>query len=397
MTPIIIREIKTQLRSKAMSISTLVMCALLIIGGVVVRVLTNDDSTESSTIALAVDDHISIPAEANILGPTVKVTSIKLEQGTRDPAVAQFLKDSPAAISGVLTSGEKGFVLVSNEDGAKREAVRQLAQTVLLDDYLKNANLTSEQTQGLMASLHITVTDDGMNNGPFGANIDPDDFMVAIIVIVLMLFMVLTGVQLLSAGIVEEKSSRVVELLLAVVSPRQLLTAKVIGIGIVSALVTACYGTAAFIAVKISGFPLVINHWGALPKSLIWMVLGYLLYTLFIAGLASTTSRQEDLAPAIMPVIFLALIPFYLAMYLVPFQPDSVLTSVLSFIPFFSPFMMPMRDAIGMVGGLEYWSAVVVMMICVPLMAMLGGVIYERSVLRTGARVKLREIFPRKK
>ena len=89
----------------------------------------------------------------------------------------------------------------------------------------------------------------------------------------------------------------------------------------------------------------VLGIWGYIPMVLLWIILGYFTFAAITGGLAATVSRQEDLGAIQTPVIFLQLVPLYVAMYLVPYQPEATITKVLSYIPGLSPYLMPMRAA----------------------------------------------------
>lgn len=232
------------------------------------------------------------------------------------------------------------------------------------------------------------VTGNGADGNPFG-------FAMGYFCTFLLMVMIFTGISVLGAGVVEEKASRVVEILLTTVKPRVLLLGKILGIGTGMLVVFAAYMVGIIGGLGLAGLlPDLgtlgkLGVWMFLPTFLAWIIVGYLTASGLMGALASTVSRQEDLSGVQTPIIFGMMIPIYAAMFYVPSQPDSTASEVMSFIPFFSPPTMIMRTALG---GVPVWQQLVAFAIniaFIPLLAVLAGKIYENSILRTGERVKI--------
>ncbi|GMA36294.1 hypothetical protein GCM10025876_24980 [Demequina litorisediminis] len=120
----------------------------------------------------------------------------------------------------------------------------------------------------------------------------------------------------------------------------------------------------------------------------IWFVLGFALFTVFFGGLAALVSRQEDIGAVTTPMMLLMMVPLYLAIYLVPSDPDGPLTSVLTQVPFFAPFMVPMRAAFGAIAPWETALAIGLCVIAIPVLVWVAGRVYAGAVLNTGGRMK---------
>lgn len=232
------------------------------------------------------------------------------------------------------------------------------------------------------------VTGNGADGNPFG-------FAMGYFCTFLLMVMIFTGISVLGAGVVEEKASRVVEILLTTVKPRVLLLGKILGIGTGMLVVFAAYMVGIIGGLGLAGLlPDLgtlgkLGVWMFLPTFLAWIIVGYLTDSGLMGALASTVSRQEDLSGVQTPIIFGMMIPIYAALFYVPSQPDSTASEVMSFIPFFSPPTMIMRTALG---GVPVWQQLVAFAIniaFIPLLAVLAGKIYENSILRTGERVKI--------
>lgn len=233
------------------------------------------------------------------------------------------------------------------------------------------------------------------------AQTNPLGFIVGMVAVMFVAIPIFMGMGALNSGVVEEKTSRVVEIILTTVKPRTLLLAKLLGIGSAMLVFIACYLAGIVAGAGLAGvLPSMgnlaaahLNPWTFAPAVLVWLAVGYFAFGGLSGALASTVSRQEDLGAVQTPVIFGAMIPMYVALYLVPYAPDTTVTHILSCCPFLSPFMMPMRMALGAVGVWEQLLAFAVQIATICLLSLLAGKVYERSILHTGERLKLRQAF----
>ena len=231
------------------------------------------------------------------------------------------------------------------------------------------------------------------------AQTNPLGFIVGMVAVMFVAIPIFMGMGALNSGVVEEKTGRVVEIILTTVKPRTLLLAKLLGIGSAVLVFIACYLAGIVAGAGLAGvLPSMenlaaahLNPWTFAPAVLVWLAVGYFTFGGLSGALASTVSRQEDLGAVQTPVIFGAMIPMYVALYLVPYAPDTTVTHILSCCPFLSPFMMPMRMALGAVGVWEQLLAFAVQIATICLLSLLAGKVYERSILHTGERLKLRQ------
>ena len=204
------------------------------------------------------------------------------------------------------------------------------------------------------------------------------------------LALIATG-QGVAQGVVEEKSSRVVELLLATIRPWQLMAGKVFGIGLVGLLQVMVVGVAGALAGRLTGVLDLsfTTTFSAVGRLVVWFVLGFTLYSLVFAGLGALVSRQEDLAGATAPAMMFLIIGYVVGISVLPSAPDNTGVAVMSLVPAFSPTLMPMRLAMGSVPLWQTLVSLGLAVVCVPLLVVAGR-IYRNGVVRTGAKVSLR-------
>jgi ABC-2 type transport system permease protein len=128
----------------------------------------------------------------------------------------------------------------------------------------------------------------------------------------------------------------------------------------------------------------------------VWFLLGYTAYAFAFAAVASLVSRQEEVASAVTPVLMLLIIGYVIGISILPSDPGSGLVAVLSLIPVFAPTLMPVRLALGVVPAWQAVVSVAGMVVIIPLLLWLSARIYRNAVLRSGARVKLRDAWRRR-
>lgn len=194
-----------------------------------------------------------------------------------------------------------------------------------------------------------------------------------------------------ASGVVEEKASRVVEVLLATIRPRQLLAGKVLGIGalgLVQLIAIAVVGIG--IAVAIGSLTWSGALGAAILTSFAWFLLGFAFYAAGYAAGAARVSRQEDLQNVVTPLNLMAIGSFFGAILALN-AGDSFWVQVVSVIPPFSALMQPSLIASGDATAWSVVLAVVLMLAAIVGMVSLAARVYERSVLRIGAPLSLKE------
>ena len=231
--------------------------------------------------------------------------------------------------------------------------------------------------------VSVTALDAGDDDG--------ERVVVAIIGVGVLYGLLILFGQFVAQGVVEEKSSRVVELLLATMRPWQLLAGKILGLGVLGLAqivvigVIGVTGALAFDVVDVPG-----DLISTVVSVVLWFVLGYAFYASVFAVAASLVSRQEDLGSVLTPTTLVLVAGFFVGLQAAG-DPDSTLATVTSFVPGLSPLVMPVRQAAGEAAVWEVGLAVVLMLVAIALVVRLGGRVYAGALLRTSGRTKLRE------
>ena len=370
------REITARIRDKNFLISSAVILVLLIgTLGLQVALGSGSEPTRVGVVGDVAQLEPALQAQGQALEIDVEVVELDDEAAARAAVEAE-------EVDGVLVAeGSDPELLVQQSAGGSLQAVVQGAVAQLsIAEQLSAAGVSSLD----VPEVSIRAL------GP-GAEQDQQRVIVAIIGVGVLYGLLILFGQFVAQGVVEEKSSRVVELLLATMKPWQLLAGKIVGLGllglaqIVVIAVVGVVGALAFDLVDIPGELI-----GTAVSVVLWFVLGYAFYAAIFAVAASLVSRQEDLAAVIMPTTLVLVVAFVVGIQ-ASADPDGPLAVITSFVPGLSPLVMPVRQAAGDVAVWEIALAVVAMLIAITLIVRVGGRIYAGALLRTGGRTKMRE------
>lgn len=371
---VVVREFTTRVRERAFRISTVVM--LLSIGAVILlpKLLgaTSFDVGAVGPQARAVVE--SARAQADLAQVTVTVHTLP------DDAVARA-KAGRGDLDAVVTS-----------DG-------EVVTRQFLPDQLKPFLLGAVQSAALQRQLRSAGVDPRLLAvpPPVVHSLRPDSAAaeqrrgIALLGVILLFGQLLGYGSQVALGVVEEKSSRVIEVLLATVRPLHLLVGKVIGIGLVGLLQLTMVSTvAAGFAARTGTIDLNASTVATIGQLLVWYVLGFTFFAFLYAAVAATVSRTEDVGQVVTPLSTLTMGALFLGIY-AGSNPTSTLTQVLSFLPPFSALVMPPRWAGGEVALRQVLLSMAAMVVGTVGVAHLGARIYRGSVLRLGSRVRLRD------
>lgn len=301
--------------------------------------------------------------------------------GLPDEAAARRAVDGGDVDGALLQAAEEPLLLVKGSAGAALQAVVQGAVTQV---DLAQRLATAGVSLGGLPRVTVLPVD------PSTARSGERTGVTLIGVAVLYSLLVLFG-QFLAQGVVEEKSSRVVELLLATLRPWQLLAGTILGLGmlgLVQILVVAAVGVGGALAFDVVSLPGQLL--GTVVTLIAWFVLGYAFYAAVFAAMASLVSRQEDLATVVLPTT-LPLVAGFVVAIRAANDPGGRLAAVTSLVPGLSPLVMPVRTAAGEASAWQVAVAVVLMLVAIGLVVRLGGRIYAGALLRTGGKVSIRE------
>lgn len=247
-------------------------------------------------------------------------------------------------------------------------------------------------SQAALSALVAPVPVDNVELGSVAGR-SPDDETAVMVMTILLFVAISTYGNLVLTGVVEEKASRVVEVLLSRMPARTLLAGKVAGIGLLGLAqfaLTALVAFAALATVDSIDVPAISGT--VLAWVVVWFVLGYALYAMVYGALGSLASRAED-AQSVAGPVTAVLVAGYFASFVSTGRPDSVAAKALSFFPVTAPLSMPNRIAMGATSWWEPILAVVLTLVAIAALVQLGGRVYAGAALHTGRTLRLRDAW----
>jgi len=191
-------------------------------------------------------------------------------------------------------------------------------------------------------------------------------------------------------GVVEEKTSAVVELLLAQVRGHVLLAGKVLGIGVVALVQFSVIVVSGLVSLAIADTDVPSEVWVSIPATLGWFVGGYALYSSLFALAGSFVSRVEDAQTAAAP-ISTVLLAAYLVVFGLVNDPDGTVARLLSLLPPSAPLVMPLRMAAGEAAVWEVAASALLLAASVYGVLRAAGAIYASTLLHRGSRLTWRQ------
>lgn len=301
-------------------------------------------------------------------------------------------------------NGELSFDYLSDQSPTSqtRVLVTQAVSSITISDRLDRAGISPDEGAEIFAPPDFTATavdPESLDEEDFGGAV-----LLSYIVVILTFMAILTYGNWVAQSVAEEKSGRVMELLITAATPRQLLTGKVLGTGAAGLTQYVVMILAVVIGLIASGPVASALGVDQLPFELpkldpvfvltftAFFLLGFLLFSTLYAAAGSMVSRIEDVQQAVGPLIYLAMAGYFVSFF-APNDPDGQLVAVASVIPFFSPYLMPSRMLLGNPATWEVVLALALLALTLAAAIWLAARIYSAGVLLYGQRVGIRSVL----
>jgi ABC-2 type transport system permease protein len=371
------REFSERIRQRSFQISTAVSLAVITAVAVLAGVLGGDEPKTYEVGSRGAEAAAIVRVSAAI----APQFDVKIEARGFDSAAQARAAVRDEQVEVAVVDGE----LVAREDPPDElaQALQAGARQVRVGASLRRAGLDEAQARRALDPPPLRVEameadDDGRSGIAFTASL------------ILYGQLIVFGLAV-ATGVVEEKASRVVEVLLAAIAPRALLAGKIAGIGLLGLLQLLLFGVVGLAAAAASGaIDLGGADAGALGVALLWFLFGYAFWASLYAISGVIVSRQEDLQSSSTPLTML-LVVSYLLVFPALDDPSSTLAVVSSLVPFCSPIVMPARVVLGEASAVEVAASLGLLAVSVLFLLMLGARIYERAILRMGRPLRLTE------
>ncbi len=380
------REIRTRSRTKVFRVITGILVAAAIIGPIAAAVWpeSGDDLREVTVGLVDVDE-------------ATQQQIVALAEGDLDIAFQDYTGVPPAEVDQALSDGD---IDVALEPGPTlvwdRETDFEIAG-VLFTVLQQQDVLVKGRALGLGEGDIAQLLTPLQVQERFADQPDKSDDVamgVAFLGLIAAFLLPQTFGQLTMLSVVEEKSTRVIEVLLGHLRPRTLLMGKVLGLGAlaVAQLVVVVGGlTAALLLTNTIDIP--GSVWRFVPIIVVSILGGLAIYNTFFALLGSLISRQEDAAQVIMPTLLPLIAGYFVGQAAVFGNAESALVKVLTLFPLTAPMLLPVRVARDAIAPWEIALSLGLLALGVWLLIRIAGRVYEFTLLHTGSRVSWSQLL----
>jgi len=397
----------TRFKSKSFKITTaLFLVFILAIGNIdrIIELFNSDEETSITTVAV-ID-------ETNLYGDyltNIESQSLEYEESS----------DEVSSLNDAVLAGEIDGVLTLSSD-----EIQPFTATLRLEDVLNNS-LEYEVNEHLQQLKVMVMTEEAGIDGEVLQSIySPVSFQLEAIekadgttskteeeisgarglvyvMLFLLYFAVITYGQMIATDIANEKTSRVMEILISSSSPVSQMFAKIIGIALLGLTQISILIATGFFVIQTRSSDFEGDFFEVFGFSdidvlvyiyaLVFFLLGYLLYATLSAMLGSLVSRMEDVGQLMFPVIILIVIAFMVSMFGLE-SPESTLVTVMSYIPFFSPLVMFLRVGLLGIPFYEVMLSISILLVTIFILGYVGAKVYRGGVLMYGGGFKLKDL-----
>lgn len=397
------REYVERVRTKGFLIAT-ILIPVLMAAGIGGSILIAKHSKSNSHLAVVSSDAQlandlqnelehgkDSEMQIDVISPPSDRTRANLNAAIKNKDLDGYLWVSPPRYAGgrPVLQYKQG----SSADMATRSSVRHAIDTVLTRERLVQQGLSKPQVDDMMKPVELESTEAGEEDHT-GAN-----FAAAYVTFFLMYMVIMLYGMNVARSIIEEKTSRVFEVMLSTVKPLDMMAGKVIGVGSVGLTQVGIWMLAAvllthtaIIAHSMGGGSTGITFSGAqVGFFIVYFLLGYLLYSSMAAALGAMTNSEQELQQLNM---FLVLPLAFCMVVLVSIlqAPNGTFARIVSLIPFCTPLLMYMRISVAPVPWYEIAASIVIMIVTIYAILWVTSRIYRVGILMYGKKPSLPEI-----
>lgn len=376
------REMRERSRSRAFAASVVLM-VITVVGAIVLPALL-DTGPGTKDVGLAASIPTELPGAIEAQGDAVH-TKIRIHA-----------YDTVAAGEDAVRNGKVDVLVVdANRLEWRKRADEQLRaittgaiQLVAVRARAAAAGIPPDDLLAMVAPVPVTSVELSKVAGR-----SADDETAAFILTIVLFGAITSYGAMVLSGVVEEKSSRTVEVLLARMPARNLLAGKIAGIGLLGLAQIVVVALAALVAgAAVDSVDVPAVRGGVIAWAVVWFVLGYALYATIFGTLGSLASRTEDASSVTGPVMVL-LVGSFMVSFAAIGSADTTWARLVSWFPATAPFTMPNRIAMG---AATWWDPVVAAALALGAIAglvVVGGRIYMGAILHTGPTLKLTQAW----
>jgi ABC-2 type transport system permease protein len=375
-----VRDFRERVASRAFQLST-GLTVLLVAGFILVPTFIDTDGTTNWLIGVVGESPPTL-AEAVAAGAGDDTTAATTSFDTRAEAEAS------------LEVGDVDIVVDTTGVIVTRDASNSQLTTLVATVMASLAIAEQAEELGIDASQLTDLFVAGPRVESLSATSEGNesDRAFAFFATIILFMSIITYGSWILIGVIEEKTNRVVEVVLGTVRPHQLLAGKVLGIGVLGVAQVVLIGIVAVTVMTIQdAFEIPDAAGTVLAWAFIWYVLGFSFYAVAYAAAGSLVSRQEEAQNAAFPLTMMLMAAYFIASFSI--TGENPVLRISSLLPMFAPMTMPIRIAGGDAQTWEIALSLSLMMAATYGLIRFAGRVYAGGLLQSGSRVKWREAW----
>lgn len=380
------REMRERMRSRSFKVSTIVS-SIVIVLVIILPTLRDSGGTPSYDVAIAGPARPDLVASIEDAGGHVgAVIRVRVADTSRD--ATEQVRSGQADIGVLEREILVDRALDPRGTGSIERVVGAISETIRVRRALQREGVDPRVAASVLSSPAPTV------RSLASARSDASGQAVGFIAIIALFAFLQQYGSWVAYGVAEEKSTRIVEVLLSTVRPRDLLNGKVAGIGAVALTQGSIVAATAIIALELAGDGVPANIDAIdIVVPLGWFLLGYAFYCWAFASAASLVGKQSDLQATMFPVMLPLIISYFVSITASFGGDPSIVAKVLAYFPPTAPMLMLTLSAGGHVEAWQVGVSAGIAIVATVLLARLAARIYARSILRSGKRLKWAEVL----
>lgn len=397
--------LKDAIRKKAFIISTAIILALIIGGSAALAIfMGSSDETDEGTdeapqknICYYLDEHDILPGAAEAL--TVLYDVKEITAAEKEDVVAQIKEDKSISLLEVSAKNSQPLVTVYSKDfmsgaGTNISSVSQIINEVHSMNVLVNS--------GVDPDLVILSRQPVQYETVFAGEMNASAYVIGVVFTLLMFFAIYYYGYGVAMSVATEKTSRVMETLIVSAKPSRILLGKCFGMGVLGIIQFAMIVLTGGLCLKFiipselltqgSEFSLSVLNAETVAVMFVYFVLGYSLFAVMNAVSGALVSKIEDLNSAMMPVMLLSMVGFYLGYFVNILSPGSgIVQKIAMYLPISSPFIVPSSMLSNSIEPYQVVISVLILALSVIAVGALSVKIYSASVLHYGKKLKFKD------
>lgn len=399
------KEYKMIVKKKSFIIST-ILTPVIMSGFIFLPMLLTKVGRGEKTITLADLSGLIQPEfmqKSKEVEKTLKFQSIEIKNKNKDELIDIYKKK-------ILDKKVDGFLLIPRDIKKSRQVlffalnisdfetnkyISATVQKIISKQVLNEQNIDPLVVQEATRNINFEtfkVKKEGVTKASSGM-----EYLMAIFMLTILFSIIMAYGQLIMRGVLEEKNSRIVEILISSTNTQSLFYGKIIGIGLAGLTQVALWILIGFVFFSQTSFTINQDILSFISLELavyfvIFFVLGYFMYSILFSIVGASVNTDQEAQQFAAPITYLMIIPFILGI-MVTQNPNSAPVVIASLFPLFSPTLMFMRISVAVPSFFQILLSIVLSLLTIIFMAWLGAKIFRTGLLMYGKKPSIKEIF----